>query len=82
MSLFLCTECGCIENTACCNYWVRKDKAKPICSACDPDIGRWHGRFERRVPDPATVRRNKLGGHYIDIVPNPQPAASAAEPKG
>ena len=67
MSLFLCTQCGCIENTACCHYWSRRGKP-PICSECDPDIGEWHGRFPKRVPDPDTVKPNVLGGHFIDIV--------------
>jgi hypothetical protein len=71
MSLFLCTTCGCVENTACCAYWSRKDMDKPICSECDPRIGQWHGRFPKRVPDPATVKPNALGVHFIDIMPAP-----------
>lgn len=55
MSLFQCYECGCRENTAACNFWPRMDGqwrgqgSKPwmLCSACDPDIGKWHGKFER-----------------------------------
>lgn len=50
MPNFACTQCGCVENTACCNYWTRvtMDKLPALCSACDPDIGKWHGRFEQR----------------------------------
>lgn len=49
MSLFACRECGCVENTACCDYWSRAAAEQPVlCSACDPDIGAWHGRFVRR----------------------------------
>jgi hypothetical protein len=50
MPIFACRECGCIENTACCNYWWRTQKEnKPaLCSACDPEIGKWHGEFTRR----------------------------------
>jgi hypothetical protein len=50
MPLFACTQCGCVENTACCNYWSRTtmDKLPALCSECDPDIGKWHGRFEKR----------------------------------
>lgn len=77
MPLFLCTKCGCIENTATSRYWTRRygdddletGSDDPLCSECDPKIGKWHGRFPKRVPDPATVRPNKLGGHFIDIVP-------------
>lgn len=43
MSLFQCENCGCVENTACCNYHVRnsencthkEDLGKKLCSACD-----------------------------------------------
>jgi hypothetical protein len=49
MSLFMCTACGCVENTACCNYWGRRvDKQPLLCSECDPDIHKWHGRFTKR----------------------------------
>lgn len=47
MPLFQCEKCGCVENTACCNYWSRKiDKEPLICSECE--TGTWHGRFEKR----------------------------------
>lgn len=49
MSLFQCRSCGCVENTACCNYWSNKSDGKPIvCSECDPEIGQWHGNFSKR----------------------------------
>jgi hypothetical protein len=49
MSLFMCRECGCVENTACCDYWSRRLDGKPIiCSECDPAIGKWHGQFPKR----------------------------------
>lgn len=54
MSLFRCTKCGCIENTAVCNYWHHQfpykgeDKKDPLCSECDPEINKWHGCFEKR----------------------------------
>jgi hypothetical protein len=46
----MCRECGCVENTACCNYWSRTSlESKPgLCSECDPDIKQWHGKFEKR----------------------------------
>jgi hypothetical protein len=55
MSLFQCYKCGCRENTATCNFWSRLDgqwrgvpsQSWMLCSACDPDIGRWHDRFPR-----------------------------------
>ena len=56
MALFVCEKCRTIENTACCDFWLRNvDKplclGTALCSACDPDIGKWHGRFERQTYD-------------------------------
>jgi hypothetical protein len=52
MSLFACAGCGCVENSACCNYWSRKiDKLPLLCSECDPDIKVWHGRFAKRAAE-------------------------------
>jgi hypothetical protein len=49
MSLFMCRQCGCIENTACCHYWGdTADGDPPVCSECDPYIGKWHNRFPKR----------------------------------
>lgn len=55
MPLFMCTKCGSIDNTATSNYWHTqlrahdaKQEHKPLCSACDPEIGKWHDRFPRR----------------------------------
>ena len=75
MSLFLCTRCGCIENTAGSGYHGRNyqalaaglPKPPPLCSACNPDVGEWHGTFPRRVPAPECVKPNVLGGYYVDI---------------
>ena len=47
MPIFKCTQCGCVENTACCNYWMTKDYNHVLCSACDPKIGKWHDMFPR-----------------------------------
>lgn len=50
MSLFECSECHVVENTACCHYHWRKSRGEPLlCSQCDPEIGEWHGRFERTL---------------------------------
>jgi hypothetical protein len=50
MPLFMCSACGCWENTALSNYAVRRaiDKLPPVCSACDPEIRQWHGEFPRQ----------------------------------
>lgn len=65
MSLFECSNCNCIENTAVSNWigrylsfsnkFKREPKSReevdkyfpPLCSFCDPSIGRWHNRFEK-----------------------------------
>lgn len=44
MSIFMCKECKCIENTALSNYWF---EYKKLCSECDPRIGKWHDVFEK-----------------------------------
>jgi hypothetical protein len=49
MSFFQCDKCGCVEDTALCRYWsarVRQTSAT-LCSACDPNIAKWHGQFPR-----------------------------------
>lgn len=53
MSLFVCDQCNCIENTACCGYWWRGD-GKKLCSECDPQFKKWHGRFPKREFNPET----------------------------
>lgn len=62
MPLFRCSQCGCAENTACCNYWadVHYLDQAPRCSACDPALGRWHGRFERRSANGLLQDQNGL----------------------
>lgn len=48
MSLFKCSKCGCVENTALCRYWMRKeDGNKGLCSECDPQIRKWHNLFPK-----------------------------------
>jgi len=46
MSIFKCSKCGCAENTALCRYWLRKEE-EPLCSECDPKIGKWHNCFPK-----------------------------------
>jgi len=48
MPLFECDKCGCVDNTAITNFWTALLEEKPkLCSVCDPEIGKWHRRFER-----------------------------------
>ena len=50
MPIFQCDKCGCVESTVLCNYWWNSvhNKNPPLCSECDPEIGKWHGKFEKR----------------------------------
>lgn len=48
MPLFECQQCGMVDHTALSNFWMRQLEEKPLlCSECDPEIGKWHGRFPR-----------------------------------
>lgn len=56
MSLFRCSKCNAVENTALSGYWTRNyDVGKgeplvpPLCSECNPAIGKWHGKFPKRT---------------------------------
>lgn len=53
MSIFKCSKCGVVENTALSHYFwnVYQEKKPPLCSECDPEIGKWHGEFTRDTPE-------------------------------
>lgn len=57
MPVFLCSKCGVMDNTALTHYWwqVHEEKKPPLCSLCDPEIGKWHGDFERQTLPPDHV---------------------------
>lgn len=48
MPVFVCDNCGCLENTALSNFWGRTKGEPALCSECDPFIGKWHNRFEKK----------------------------------
>jgi hypothetical protein len=69
MATFRCGKCGCSDDTALCNYWsARVRDMSPVCSACDPKIGKWHGQFPRLfgpflvTPTPTSSPREFLTG--------------------
>lgn len=65
MPLFACRKCGCVENTACTNYWYDVAHNKPaLCSECDPEIGQWHGEFVKRSA--AGMQVDKAGHLWSD----------------
>ena len=49
MPLFECSKCSTVDNTALGNFWSHAimDRKPALCTACDPTIGKWHGRFPR-----------------------------------
>lgn len=51
MPLFKCSKCGCIENTAVGDYWIRvnRDGKEPLCSECS--FGKWHDEFPKQTPE-------------------------------
>ena len=75
MSVYQCEKCGCAENTACGWYhYTNHDDVeyedKKLCSACGPtkfsdgsetDLGKWHGRFERRYYPLGTMETDDVG---------------------
>ena len=65
MSLFRCRKCGCAEDTALCHYWsARLRETEPICSACDPKIGKWHGEFPR---EPFALRHEREINRWLEV---------------
>ena len=65
MSLFQCINCGCVENTATCRYWL--NMGKHICSECDPKVGKWHGEFCKRDAAGMMIGAN---GYLYDTEPS------------
>jgi hypothetical protein len=50
VSLFECTRCHAVENTALAGagYWLNSAEGKPVlCSECVS--GKWHGQFEKKL---------------------------------
>jgi hypothetical protein len=61
VGLFVCDECGMVENTALSHYWLRNvhGDGRALCSACDPEIGHWHGKFPRHQWDGKQEVKNR-----------------------
>jgi hypothetical protein len=74
MATFRCGKCGCDDDTALCNYWsARVRDILPVCSACDPKIGKWHGQFPRlfgvflMTPSPTRSPREVLASLVVQL---------------
>jgi hypothetical protein len=52
MPVFLCSQCKMMENTAVSNYWTRKEGSPALCTACDPEVKKWHGIFDPKPLPP------------------------------
>lgn len=76
MPIFQCSECGCGEDTALCRYWgARMQDRIPVCSACDPKIGKWHNQFPREPFDAEREIQRLLAMSWVRT-PAPQRKAS------
>lgn len=51
MPIFRCEKCNVAENTAVSHFASRAPGSPALCSQCDPEIGKWHGRFPRMSAD-------------------------------
>ncbi|TWA89591.1 hypothetical protein [Bradyrhizobium stylosanthis] len=82
MPLYMCSKCGSVENTACGGYWRQQRDAnyaedfKPLCSACYPEIGKWHGDFPQRLAegfvqskDGFIYRQSEADGYFKHMGP-------------
>lgn len=68
MPLFVCSnpECDAIENTATTHFWSdRSEKRDPLCSACDPAFGKWHGRFPRQKVTTEYLQTNREHFYWL-----------------
>jgi len=60
MPLFVCEECGCVDNTACGGtFWdvLSARSGKVLC--CECRFGRWHNRFSKRTASQSEVEQIK-----------------------
>jgi hypothetical protein len=79
MPLYECENCHTIDNTALTNFWDAFIHKKPkLCSACDPEIGKWHDNFPRLTM--AEYREKyPVGAREVEY---PVETNAAAEDKG
>jgi hypothetical protein len=90
MATFRCGKCGCNDDTALCNYWsARVRDMLPVCSACDPKIGKWHGQFARLfgaflvTPRPTSSPREALASLIVRLrLVEASPNDKMTEPHG
>jgi len=62
MPLFVCENCGCVENTALslCSWFQYRKKKPMLCSECCPEQGKWHNKFLKKKWDGKKKVLNRL----------------------
>ena len=64
MPLYECSICHAAENTALTNFWEDlMYKRPPLCSECDPRIGKWHERFPKITAEEYNA---KFPEHHVE----------------
>lgn len=58
MSLFICNNCECVENSELVHIDLDAEKADMLCSECKS--GSWHGEFDKRTAEPIEVLVSKF----------------------
>jgi len=58
MSLFICNNCGCVENSALIHSGLDATRADMLCSECES--GSWHGEFDKRAAKPIELLVSKF----------------------
>jgi hypothetical protein len=62
MPLFVCDDCGAVDNTACGgSYWIRNKTEKVLC--CECYTGKWHDDFEKKIADEDYIKN--YSSHFI-----------------
>lgn len=66
MPLFECSSCHVVDNTALTHYAIRRAQKKPpLCSQCDPAIGKWHGAFPRQSMEEFVAKHGTSEGARV-----------------
>ena len=64
---FKCDKCECIESINLCHYWSNRiQKKQLLCSQCDPEIGKWHNRIEKKSAIGIPVNYDECYGYFLD----------------
>lgn len=73
MGLFVCEECGHVENTALSHYWLRGQYGhdpRALCSHCDPGM-EGHNRFPSKLWDGELVKNPGVIPRFVSFRHDP-----------